>query len=157
MRQKEVYDGAAPSGNSVALYNLLRLARLTGRHEYEERAAAISSAFSRPVATHPSAFTFFLCALSFAFGDAQELVIVGDPAAPDTAALLAVANEGYGPNRVVIVKPTEDEAADTLARLAPFLADFVAIEGRATAYLCRGHACERPVTSADDLRALIEA
>jgi uncharacterized protein YyaL (SSP411 family) len=155
VRQKEVYDGAVPSGNSVAFLNLLRLARLVGEPEYERQANEISRAFSRLVATHPSAFTLFLSALAMAIGDSQELVIVGDPDAPDTAALMTVANDGYHPSRVTIFRPAGEDPGQ-IGELAPFLADFPSVGGSATAYLCRGLLCERPVTSADELRALME-
>jgi uncharacterized protein YyaL (SSP411 family) len=154
VRRKEVYDGAVPSGNSVALFNLLRLARLTGRTDYEELAAETSAAFSRQVASQPSAFTFFLSALDMAIGPSQELVIVGDPNAGDTRALVAVAREGYRSNRVVLLRPPGTAGA-TITDLAPFTREFGLLDGRAAAYLCTGFACERPVSEPDALRDLI--
>ena len=41
-RQKEVYDGAIPSGNSVALLNLIRLARYTADVSFEKKAVELS-------------------------------------------------------------------------------------------------------------------
>ena len=156
VRQKVLYDGAVPSGNSVTFLNLLRLARLIGDPEYERMASNISQAISSAVAAHPSGFTMFLSALAMALGDSQELVIVGTPGATDTAALLAVANEAYHPHRVTILRPVGEDAG-RVGELASFLADFPAIDGAATAYLCRGLLCERPVTDPADLRVLIEA
>jgi uncharacterized protein YyaL (SSP411 family) len=149
-----VYDGAVPSGNSVALFNLIRLARLTGRTDYERLAAETSSAFSRQVASQPSAFTFFLSALDMAIGPSQELVIVGDPEAEDTRSLLAVAREGFSPNRVVLLRPPGAEGK-AIVDLAPFTKGFVPLDGSAAAYLCTGFACERPVSDPDSLRDLI--
>jgi uncharacterized protein YyaL (SSP411 family) len=154
VRQREVYDGAIPSGNSVALYNLVRLARLTGRPDYEKLASETASAFSRQVASQPAAFTFFLSALDMAIGPSQELVIVGDREAEDTRSLLAVSREGYHPSRVVLLKPT-GAGGDTIAELAPFTESFTPLEGRAAAYLCSGFACEIPVSDPDSLRELI--
>jgi uncharacterized protein YyaL (SSP411 family) len=154
VRRKEVYDGAVPSGNSVALYNLLRLGRLTGREDYERLAADTSSAFSRQVASQPSAFTFFLSALDMAIGPSQELVIVGDPEAEDTRALLAVAREGFFPSRVVLLRPP-GAGGDAIVDLAPFTRGFGLLDGGAAAYLCSGFACERPVSEPDALRDLI--
>ncbi len=154
VRRKEVYDGAVPSGNSVALYDLLRLGRLTGREDYERLAADTSSAFSRQVASQPSAFTFFLSALDMAIGPSQELVIVGDPEAEDTRALLAVAREGFFPSRVVLLRPPGAEGA-AIVELAPFTREFDLLDGGAAAYLCSGYACERPVSEPDALRDLI--
>ncbi len=154
VRQREAYDGAVPSGNSVALYNLLRLARLTGRPEYESLASKAAAAFSRQVAAQPSSFSFFLCALDLAIGPSQELVIVGDRTAVDTQALIAVAREGYHPNRVVLWRPPGSEGA-ALAELAPFTSGFDLLTGGAAAYLCSGFACEQPVSNPDELRQLI--
>jgi uncharacterized protein YyaL (SSP411 family) len=154
VRRKEVYDGAAPSGNSVAIYNLVRLARLTGRNEYEDLAAETASAFSRQIASQPSAFTFFLSALDLAIGPSRELVIVGEPGAEDTEALLAVAREDYQPGLVVLVRPPGEEGREVVS-LAPFTDGFGLLDGGAAAYLCSGFACERPVSDPAVLRDLL--
>ena len=154
VRQREVYDGAVPSGNSVALYNLVRLARLTGRPDYEKLVSDTASAFSRQVASQPAAFTFFLSALDMVIGPSQELVIVGDPDAEDTRSLLAVAREGYHPNLVVLLRPP-GMRGKAIVELAPFTESFGLLDGRAAAYLCSGFACERPVSEPDALRDLI--
>ena len=153
-RMREVYDDALPSGNAVAFSNLLRLARLTGRTEYEARAGALADACSRLVATRPSSAAFFLVGLDLAVGPSEELVIVGDRSDRETRALLEVAREGYHPSRVLLLRPPGEDPG-VLGRLAPVVRDFRAIDGRATAYLCRGFACERPVTDPDALRALV--
>ncbi|MBT8477608.1 MAG: thioredoxin domain-containing protein [Gemmatimonadetes bacterium] len=154
VRQRQVYDGAIPSGNSVALYNLVRLARLTGRSDYEKLASETASAFSRQVASQPSSFTFFLSALDMEIGPSQELVIVGDPESAETAALLAVAGEGYHPARVVLLRPP-GAGGRSIAELAPFTESFGLLDGHAAAYLCSGFACERPVSDPEALRDLI--
>ena len=153
VRRREVQDGAIPSGNSVALLNLLRLARLTGRAEYEQAAADTAAAFSRQIAAQPSAFTFFLVALDLAVGPSEELVIVGEPGAGDTRALLEVASEGFHPRRSVLLKPP-GEAGRAISRLAPYTLNFELVDGRASAWLCRDFTCEMPVSDAADLRAL---
>lgn len=68
LRPKEIYDGAIPSGNSVAALNCLRLARLTGEAELGEYAAQIMQAFAGQIAKNPAAFSFALIALDFALG-----------------------------------------------------------------------------------------
>jgi uncharacterized protein YyaL (SSP411 family) len=153
-RMREVYDDALPSGNAVAFANLLRLARLTGQTACDERAGMLADACSRLVAARPSSAAFFLVGLDLAVGPSAELVIVGDASAPDARALLDVAREGFHPNRVLLLRPT-GEAAGSLDRLAPMVREFRTRDGRATAYLCRGFVCERPVTDAEALRTLI--
>jgi uncharacterized protein YyaL (SSP411 family) len=156
VRQREVYDGAVPSGNSVALSNLLRLARLTAEPGYERAAGEISRAFSRTVGSHPSAFSMFLCGLELVADGGQELVIAGDPASDAVRAMLDVSVRGYEPHLVTVLRPAGDDL-DDLEEVAPFLVEFRGKPGaEATAYLCRGLMCERPVTSGDELNALLE-
>jgi uncharacterized protein YyaL (SSP411 family) len=152
---REVSDDALPSGAAVAFSNLLRLARITGEARYEERAGRLAEACSREVAARPSASTFFLVGLDLAVGPSAELVIVGDPSAADTHALLEVVREGFHPDLVVVLRPPGDDAG-AIGRLAPVVQAFEAIDGRATAYLCRRFACEQPVTAPADLRQLLE-
>ena len=71
VRPKELYDGAIPSANSMALYNFLCLSRLTGDAQWEERAQALARSFSGSVRIQPSAFTFFLVGLDFAPADGR--------------------------------------------------------------------------------------
>jgi hypothetical protein len=156
-RRKEVYDGAVPSGNSVMLTNLLRLARITGIPEFEEKASQLSEAFSGEVAGHPSMHTEFLRGLDLALGPSREVVVVGTRGAPETEALLEALRRAYVPNTVILFKPTgEGVTAGKLERLAPFTKDMDAGGGVAAAYVCSGGACLRPVTSAAELRAVLD-
>jgi hypothetical protein len=153
VRMKEIGDNALPSGASVAFHDLLRLARLTGRADYEARAGELADACSRQVAARPSGAAFFLVALDFAIGPSQELVVVGDPGRPETRALLDVARERFHPRLVVLHRPPGD--GGRIVELAPVVRDFSQVDGRPTAYLCRGFVCERPVTGPAELRALL--
>ena len=156
VRQREVYDGAVPSGNSVALSNLLRLARLTAEPEYERAAGEISRAFSRTVGSHPSAFSMFLCGLDLVADGGQELVIAGDPDSVAVKEMLDVASRGFEPHLVTILRPAGADSGGVM-EVAPFLVEFRGEPGaEATAYLCRGLMCERPVTSAAELESLLD-
>ena len=88
VRKKEIYDGATPSGNSVAALNMLRLHRITGDPEFEKLADLLGRAFSASVNQFPSAYTQLLMALEFAVGPSNEIVITGRAGATDTARLL---------------------------------------------------------------------
>ena len=155
VRRKEVYDGAVPSGNSVALHNLLRLARLTADPAYERAASEIATGFARVVEAHPSAFTWFLSGLEFVADGGRELVIAGDPASDAFRAMLAAARSGYRPHLVTLVRPAGIDSA-ALEQLAPFMIEFAGDpEADATAWLCRGLLCERPVRTAEELEALL--
>ena len=67
VRPKEIYDGALPSVNSVALSNLLLLGRITGDARWDERADALSRAFAEPISRQPSVFTHFLNGLDLRY------------------------------------------------------------------------------------------
>ena len=157
-RRKEIYDGAVPSGNSVMLMNLLRMARLTGLQDLEEKASDLAGAFSEEVGGHPRMYTEFLQGLGFALGPAREAVVVGMREAPGTRALLETLRGAYLPETVVLFKPTDDPAAAlAIERIAPFTKDMQEVDGRAAAYVCSGGRCLRPVsTPAELLKALAD-
>jgi uncharacterized protein YyaL (SSP411 family) len=151
---KELYDGALPSGNSLALMNLVRLSRITGREDYAREAEALLKLFSREVMDAPHAHTVLLMGLSFYIGPSREIVIAGQPGAPDTRALLEIVNRAYDPNRVVLLHPPGGTAAGIEA-IAPMIGGQVMKDGKATAYVCRAFACDRPVTIPEDLALLL--
>jgi uncharacterized protein YyaL (SSP411 family) len=155
VRKKEVSDGALPSANSVAMTNLLRLARLTARPEYEEKAAALSRAFSNTVMQSPGQYTQLLIALDLARGPSFEVVIVGDSQAEDTKALVRALRRAFVPNKVVIFRPA-DEKAPPITRLAGFTKDLGRLDNKATAYVCRAFRCELPITEAHQMLALLQ-
>ena len=155
-RRKEIYDGAVPSGNSVMLMNLLRLARITGRPDLEEKASRLSEAFSPDVGGHPRMFTEFLRGLDFALGPSREVIVVGKWEAPDTRELLEALRGIYLPNTVALFKPMDRvETGRIIERLALYSKDMDVGGGRAAAYVCSGGTCHRPVSSAAELLDLL--
>ncbi len=144
VRPKELYDGAIPSANSAALFNLVSLSRLTGDPRWENQAQALIRAFAGTVKTQPQAFTYFLCALDFALQPGQEVIITGEPQATDTRQLLAALNLNFSPNKVAIVK--SDQNAERLAKFAGYTDGLQVIEGQATAHVCRNGSCTDSTT-----------
>jgi hypothetical protein len=145
VRSKETYDGAIPSGNSVAYLNLLRLARMTGDTGLDERASELADHFSEQVAMAPSSYAFFLVGLDIALGPSKEVIIVGKEGAEDTEAMLQALGEGFLPNKVVLFVP--DEELPQIARIAEYVKEYSSVEGKATAYICVDFHCELPTTS----------
>jgi uncharacterized protein YyaL (SSP411 family) len=150
VRPKETYDGAIPSGNSVQMLNLLKLARLTGRSELEQQAIETGKAFGESMERSPSGFTQALIALGFAQGDSLEIVVVGDRDSEETRTMLETINCSYKPGKVVLFKDPAD--ADVLAKVAPFTKGQGMVGGKTTVYLCRNFACEQPITSLEELK-----
>jgi uncharacterized protein len=154
VRDKEIYDGATPSGNSVAALNLLRLGRMTGDTTLEEKAEQLLRSFSGLVADYPMAYTQFLNALDFALGPAQEVVIAGDRDHVTTQAMVDILHRTFCPNRVLMLKPG-GMAGTRLSALCGFAGALEPIDGQPAAYICENFACKRPITDIEELKSAI--
>jgi uncharacterized protein YyaL (SSP411 family) len=152
-RPKELTDNATPSGNSSAAELLLRLAAYTGEDIYRSHAETILRTLAPAMAEHPSALSQMLIALDFLIGPAYEVAIIGDPAAPDTRALLDVINQQFRPNLVLAVVRPDDSAA---INAIPLLQERPQRDGAATAYVCQHFACKQPVTTPEALAAQLQ-
>jgi hypothetical protein len=151
VRPKEIYDGAIPSANSVALFNLLWLSRLTGDTRWADKADRTARAFAGTISRQPSAFAFFLCGLDFALRPGQDLVIAGESGSPDAERLLAALNLKFSPNQVTQIKSGDN--ASQLARFAGYTGGLPLAPGQTAAHLCVGSACKESVT---DMQGLID-
>ncbi len=142
-RDKPTYDGAEPSGNAVALMNLLRLSEITTRADYRTRAERGFAAFSRDLSRTPTASPRILAALDTYLDRPREIFIVRKHAHDDVEPLMGRVRSAYLPNRVLVVA-TEGAALDSLAKLVPALEGKLALKGRPTAYVCERGRCELP-------------
>jgi uncharacterized protein len=144
-RLKQTYDGAMPSGNSVALYNLLRLGRLTGESSFEDYAGKLLKAFAQEVRGQSLGHTFMLTGLEFELGPTFSIVLVGDPADKETIEMLATIRKNYLPNLTVLMWTPEK------AKSAPPGMIYEKIENKATAYICRDQTCMPPTNNIDKM------
>ena len=151
IRSKQIYDGAIPSGNSVATMNLLRLAAMTANKEYETRAESILTSYSIQVKRNPAGHTQLMSALEFALNPSYEVVIVGNRKKQDTLVMLAALQKPFIPQKVVLFRTEEPNAAADIADIAPFTRSMVTRNGQATAYVCQDFACRLPTTSIDQM------
>jgi hypothetical protein len=156
-REKPAYDGAEPSGTSVALLTALRLATFTSDDRWRAIADRALGGLAGAMTANPLALTEALVALDWATDEPREIAIVvpdgGDPRAAEP--LLAVLRRTFVPNRALA--RAAEAALPALARLAPFAADKVAVGGRPTAYVCVRGRCELPVTDPEALAAQLAA
>ncbi len=150
-REKELYDGATPSGNSVTALNLLRLGRLTGNPEWEEKADHLFRSFSGTVSGYPMAYTQFLNALVFMVGPSQEMVVAGDPDQKENQEMIALIHRSFLPNKVLLRRP-EGQDSQGIIKLAPFVEALMPPDRRPTVYLCEQFACRTPITGLADLQ-----
>ncbi len=145
LRKKELYDGATPSGNSVAALNLFRLARLTANANLEQKADRTLKAFSGIVSKFPSAYTQLLMAVDFATGPSSEIVIVSDGNSGNLREMKHAIQKPFIPNKVIIFKPSGQESME-LEDIAPYTKNYSGLINKTTVYVCRNHQCELPST-----------
>ena len=143
-RRKEVYDGAVPSGNSVALLNLLRLSLLGGDAKFKELASQVIRVFSEDVKRSPAAHTFMLVGVDFAVGPAYNVILVGDPQEDSMQRMLGALKTRYLPNMVVSMRPAGKAGLG-----------YEKIEGKATAYVCRDQTCMPPTNEPEKMLELL--
>ncbi|HEX8118183.1 MAG TPA: thioredoxin domain-containing protein [Pyrinomonadaceae bacterium] len=151
VRNKDYFDNATPSGNSVAAEALLRLSVLTGNEDYRRKAVNLLRLVRDTVERYPSAFGYALGAIDFYLSTPREVVVVGE--AEQARPLLREVWRRYIPNKVVVVSNEVDEAA---VRLVPLLQERTAQGGRATAYVCESYAGLQPVNTPEALAAQLE-
>jgi hypothetical protein len=151
-RPREIYDGATPSSNSVAAMNLLRLFSFTGEERYRDRAEALFSLFSLPLARAGTALPRLLCALDYRSDSPAEIVLSGEPGRPDFESLRRAVFARPGLNRVLL----HADAAKSLASLSPLVRSRESHDGRALAYVCRSFACRAPSGTPDELSAALD-
>jgi uncharacterized protein len=154
-REKPIQDGAEPSGTSVALLSALRLHTFTGDDAWRTIAERALVSLAGPLTENPLALTEALIALDYFADEAKEIAVVWprDADAADARPLLDVLARTFVPNRALAGACQADVPA--LGRLAPFVADKIALDGRPTAYVCVHGRCDLPVHDPDALAALL--
>jgi len=153
IRQKEIYDGALPSGNSVAMLNLIRISRFTGDTSFEEKASILQKTFSKMIDSSPSAFTQFLAGLDFAFGPSLEIAIVGKRDLEQSNEMLKEITKKFLPSKILVFKDIDEDKE--IEELVPFTKEFKTMNGKTTVFICENYKCNLPVTEIDDLRKLL--
>jgi uncharacterized protein YyaL (SSP411 family) len=150
-RPRDSQDNATPSGAAMATIVLLRLAAWTGEGRYRDAAEGALGQLTPYLQRYPGAFAHWLAAADLLIAGIDELAIVGDPTDAGTRSLLALASRGYRPHQVLAV------SAEPESSKVPLLHGRAAIDGRATAYLCRGFTCRLPVTNPRALQEQLSA
>jgi len=153
-RMKEIYDGAVPSGNSVAALVLLRVSRITMDKTLGEKAEQLFKIFSKQISEMPSGYPQMLIALDFLLGPSQEIVLAGEK-----NALEAMTKEifiPFIPNKVVLFHSDNEEEAKKIESLASFIKPQVAISEKTTVYVCENYTCNLPTTDPLELRKLLK-
>jgi hypothetical protein len=146
LRVKDDYDGAEPSGNSVATLVLLKLAAITGREDFKKPAEATLRLFAHRLQNFPQAMPFMLHALDFQLEEPRRVVIAGDSTFPKARELLRAAHSVYQPNKVVLGNAG---AVEEFARTLP-------AKNGPVVYLCTGNSCQPPTQDAAKVREMLK-
>ena len=147
LRVKDDYDGAEPSGNSVATLALLKLAAITGRDDFKRPAEATLQLFAQRLQTQPGALAFLLQAVDFSLQEPLRVVIAGGPGDTKSRELLSAAFSVYQPNKVVLGNqgPVEEFAGTLPAKDGPVV------------YLCTGTSCQPPTSDPAQVREMLRS
>lgn len=151
-RQKESYDGAIPSGNSVAFGNLIRLYGLTLDKRWADMLPKMNQAFGGAINQHSQAYSEMLSGYSFLLGPAQEIIISSlkkdDPFVKE---LLSEINRRFLPNKIVMLRADDDNQLGELIQMNSTLAEQKPIDVKPTVYICQNHVCEKPFQKKEDI------
>lgn len=154
-RMKEIYDGAMPSGNSVAAYNLARLSKYVYDAELSQKADELLQSFAGAAERYPTGHAMLLTALDFVVSSSMEIVIAGDPAKPETMQMIESVRSRFLPNAVVFVVPNGPDG-DRVRQIIPLVQDKRSLGGRTTAYVCEHFACQAPTDDVEELEQLLD-
>ena len=148
------YDGAIPSGNSVAVMNLLRITRITGEVKWAEMADQLFKVFSKEIENAPTGFTSMLSAFLFESDSPKEIVIVGSMQDPIAQQAIKRLQTEYHPGNVILFKDTNDKM-NQLNSIANWTNEHRPINDQTTFYVCEDFACKFPTTDLDQAFKLI--
>jgi len=154
VRKKDAYDGAIPSGNSIAAFNLIRLSRILGEVKYEEKATQTIMAFAEVIDKAPTGFSMLLSALDYQVGKSFEVVIAGEIDDHDTQVMLKKLRSMYQPNMVVLLR-TNDTKLD-LDEIAPYTKYYNLVNNKTTAHVCIDYNCKLPTNDLNQMVSNLE-
>ena len=150
-RQKQIYDGAIPSANSVSMINGIRLSRLTGNTSLETYTDQIGKAFSVDLIRSGSSITQSMQAIQFLNADAKEISLIGET--EEVEEVLSSVCETFTPFSVMHV--VRKENWKQLAEIAAYTSTQNKQDGRTTLYVCENFKCEKPVSGRTEIKKVL--
>jgi uncharacterized protein YyaL (SSP411 family) len=155
LRMKDDYDGAEPSGNSIALLDLLRLAHLTDRDEYRQASVRTLDALMSKMSSQPVAVPQMLVALDYSLAAKREVVIAGDRNAEPTRALLRELRGRFLPYTAPLLIDSSS-TREKLTRIFPAAGLMRPVDSQSTAYVCENYTCQLPTTEVSKFAELLQ-
>ncbi len=152
IRNKECYDGAYPSGNSVAVHNLIRLGRMTGNNKWLDMAQQIGNYFSISIQRAPTGFTHYLSAYMMLIQSCADFIITGNPESTDYQEMASTIQKIYLPGKTIVYR--DDRNPDDAYELIPDLREYPLYQDGVKCYICRDQTCGPPIESVEEVRRL---
>ena len=154
-RTKEVYDNSEPSGNSIAILNLLRLSHIAGNTHYREIAFKSLACFSDDLEKRPYALPQLLIALDSLVAESLQIVLAGNIQNPLLQQTLEALHRRFLPHKTLLCIDGP-ESQKILSKFAPFWGNLFIPEGKPTIYLCKNYTCELPIFDFATLKKALE-
>jgi uncharacterized protein YyaL (SSP411 family) len=154
IRMRGMYDGAEPAGNSVAAYNLIRLAQMRSQQQWQEMAKRLIESFGDAINNFPQALPLMLTAWQHLNTKGLQIVIAGEKEAEDTVSLFRVAGQYFIPDSLLLLADGKENQR-YLAEKLPFIETVGKVGNKATAYICVDFTCKLPVTSPKEMEQLL--
>ena len=148
IRNKEIYDGAIPSGNSVSAYNYIRLGRILSRYDYEEISYDIVDAFTPKLNRYSSGSTMLLHAIDFMQGPSYEIIIKGDRKKSDD--IIKSIQKNVQPNKVIIFNSDNN-------KMFSFLDQYPNGKNNSPlVYVCQNYSCQLPTNDLSKINEMLK-
>jgi uncharacterized protein YyaL (SSP411 family) len=154
LRLKEDYDGAEPSGNSLAVQLLVRLSHATGRSDFHASADRALKYFAAKIASQGVTMPRMVAAQMMWMAPPRQIVLAGPREHPDMQAMLRIIHKKFLPDTMVFLLDT-DQNRESLQNHASSLLSMHPIDGKPSAYVCEHFACQLPVTDPMKLEELL--
>ena len=146
VRSKGAYDGAVPSGNSIAAVVLLRLGRMTMNDKFVAAGEKVLKQYGAQISSSPLSLTAMLIAVDFHLGPSREIVIAGSRESENTRQMIQVLHRGFLPRAVTIFHSSGADGKK-IEKLVEFVREQRELDGAATAYICENYSCKAPITN----------
>jgi len=154
VRMRDDYDGAEPTGNSIAVMNLLRLSQMLDNKELREKADKTFEYFSSALERAPHALPQMLSAIEFSLVKPKQIIIAGEAEGDDTKELLKRLHKLFIPNKVLLLADSKD-SNNFLSDNLEIIKAMLPIGDIATAYVCENYACKLPTNDIDVFVSLL--
>jgi uncharacterized protein YyaL (SSP411 family) len=155
LRTREVHDGAEPSGNSIAVSNLLRLGWTLDRPEWRDLAEQTIAAVGGLLETSPVAMPQMLASVDFASAPPQQIILVGNRQAGDTQAMVQGIFFRFLPRRILLLLDGNEDVAQ-FGKAREFYQSLERLDGKATAYVCEDYVCRLPTSDLGQLEQYLD-